>query len=375
MSFREQLLRELPRLLREDPALRQAVLELVRPYFAERQATEDRFERMFEELRLMREESERRWREQVERWERRWQQFLKESERRWQQYQEEWRQWREESERRWQEWKEESERRWREQVEKWERRWQQFLKESEQRWQQYQKESERRWQEQVEKWERRWQQHREESERRWQQHREESERRWQQYREEWRQWREESERRWQQHREESERRWQQYQEEWQQWKEESERRWQQYREEIRREFQRVHFTLGAIGARWGQRSEATFRNAAIGLLREYLTDVKVQRLQIYDEEGEVFDHPTVIEMDLFIHDGRWILGEIKTAVRREDVFFFVKKARFAEAHLGRKADRWIMISPFVTKEARELVHKFGITLYTFLEDIEQPPEE
>ena len=308
MSFREQLLRELPRLLREDPVLRQAVLELVRPYFAERQVTEDRFERMFEELRHMREESERHWQQQLEEWERRWQQ-----------HQEEWRQWREESE----------------------RRWQQQLEESERRWQQHREESERRWQQQLE----------------------------------------ESERRWQQHREESERRWQEHRKEWQQWREESKRRWQQHQEEIRREFKRLHFILGAIGARWGQRSEAAFRNAAIGLLREYLTDVKVQRLQIHDEEGVVFDHPTVIEIDLFVHNGRWILGEIKTAVDREDVYFFVKKARFAESHLGRKADKWIMISPFVTKRARKLLQEFGITLYTFreeeeeLQETEQPPEE
>ena len=259
-------------------------------------------------------------------------------------------------------------------MEEWERRWQQHQEE----WRQWREESERRWQAFLEKFERLWQQHREESEHRWQQHQEE----WQRWREEserrWQAFLEKFERLWQQHREESERRWQEHRKEWQRWREESERRWQQHQEEIRREFKRLHFTLGAIGARWGQRSEAAFRNAAIGLLREYLTDVKVQRLQMYDEEGVVFDHPAVVEIDLFVHNGHWILGEIKTAVDREDVFIFVKKARFAESRLGRKADRWIMISPFVTKGARKLLREFGITLYTFLEDIEeteQPPEE
>ncbi len=71
-AFREQLIQELPALLREDPTLRTLVIEMVRPYFADKAETQDRFMQMLNELRQMREESERRWRENERRWQENW---------------------------------------------------------------------------------------------------------------------------------------------------------------------------------------------------------------------------------------------------------------------------------------------------------------
>jgi hypothetical protein len=60
--------RELPRLLREDPALRDDVLELTRGLYADRAETGDRFDRVLDELRRDREEQARKWDEQNLKW-------------------------------------------------------------------------------------------------------------------------------------------------------------------------------------------------------------------------------------------------------------------------------------------------------------------
>ena len=64
----ETIKRELPRLLRTDPALRRFVLDLTRELYADRRQTEDRFDRMLDELRRDREEQARKWDEQNRKW-------------------------------------------------------------------------------------------------------------------------------------------------------------------------------------------------------------------------------------------------------------------------------------------------------------------
>ena len=45
--------------------------------------------------------------------------------------------------------------------------------------------------------------------------------------------------------------------------------------------------IGALGARWGLKTERSFRNAVKGLMEEYLS-VKVERYEAIDYEGEFF---------------------------------------------------------------------------------------
>ncbi|MDM8527232.1 DUF3782 domain-containing protein [Anaerolineales bacterium HSG24] len=112
---------ELPHLLRTDITFRYVIQDMLRESFADKQKTEDRIEKMLEEIkknnaeiRAIREESEQKWQEQKEESEQKWQEQKEESERKWQEQ-------KEESERKWQEQKEESERKWQEQKEesKW----------------------------------------------------------------------------------------------------------------------------------------------------------------------------------------------------------------------------------------------------------------
>jgi len=68
-DFKDTIKRELPALVRSDPALRRFILDLTRDLYADRRETENRFERALEELRRAREEQTRKWEEQSRNWE------------------------------------------------------------------------------------------------------------------------------------------------------------------------------------------------------------------------------------------------------------------------------------------------------------------
>jgi hypothetical protein len=83
-EVKTMLLQELPDLLEHNPQIRESVWRMLVPYFAPRQETESRFDRVLGEIQRMREESERKWQEQK----RKDAEQREESERKWQEQQE-----------------------------------------------------------------------------------------------------------------------------------------------------------------------------------------------------------------------------------------------------------------------------------------------
>ena len=67
-SIKEVIKKELPALLRDDPSLREFILELTRQEYAGRAETEDRFYEILAELRRDREDQNRKWEEQNRKW-------------------------------------------------------------------------------------------------------------------------------------------------------------------------------------------------------------------------------------------------------------------------------------------------------------------
>ncbi|MGA7981199.1 MAG: DUF3782 domain-containing protein [Chromatiaceae bacterium] len=67
-TLTETIKRELPGLLREDPELRRFILDLTRGLYADRGQTEDRFDRILDELRRDREAQTRNWEEENRKW-------------------------------------------------------------------------------------------------------------------------------------------------------------------------------------------------------------------------------------------------------------------------------------------------------------------
>ncbi len=204
---------------------------------------------------------------------------------------------------------------------------------------------------------------REESERRWQ----ENQRRWEEWQKTW----EEERHKWEQQWQENQRRWEENERRWQ----ENQRRWEEnwkvikdMMSEIKNLRYRFDSTLGALGARWGVHAEETFRQAIAGILKDLLPEVKVTRVVEWDDTGEVFGRPDQVELDLIIHDGQFIIGEIKSSMSKGEIYLFERKARFYEKRHGRKADRLIVISPMVEEDAREVAQQLGIEVYTYADD-------
>ncbi|NPA27092.1 MAG: hypothetical protein GXO36_05805, partial [Chloroflexi bacterium] len=61
--MQDQLLEQVLRKFREDAAFREHLLQLLQPYFAGRQETEDRFTQLLREIQEMRIEFQRQWEE------------------------------------------------------------------------------------------------------------------------------------------------------------------------------------------------------------------------------------------------------------------------------------------------------------------------
>jgi len=314
-QIRELLIQELPALLERDPEVQRLILQLAQKYFAGRSETDNRFDRILEELRQSREEQTRLWAEQAQRW--------AEQAQRWEEQAQRWA---------------EQAQRWEEQAQRWEENQREIremlrrLGEMDQR----HAEIDRKWEEQTRRWE--------EQAQRW----EEQDRRW-----------EEQDRRW----EEQSRLWA-----------EQSQRWEENQREIR-ELMRRHAaldrkfdsTIGALGARWGLYSEQSFRDALRGILTGFF-NLEVINVNEFDETGEVFGRPEQIELDVIIKNGLLLICEIKSSMSKADMYLFERKARWYERRHERRADQLIVISPMVDVPARKVAERFGIVVYSFAED-------
>lgn len=148
-----------------------------------------------------------------------------------------------------------------------------------------------------------------------------------------------------------------------------ERKW----DESREEFNRVHEeimaqakkhdrSIGALGARWGLQSEASFRKALAGILEESF-GVEVLNINEYDEQGEVFGRPDQVELDILIKNGLLLICELKSSIDKAGMYIFERKVRFYEKRHQRKADRMIVVSPMIDAKALKVAEKLGIETY------------
>ena len=118
-TLKETIRRDLPDLLRQDPAFRDVILELTRNVYADRAETQDRFYEMLAELRRDREEQARKWDEEKEADRLRWDEAKAADQRRWDEAKEADRLKWEEQARKWDEAMEADRLKWEEQARKW----------------------------------------------------------------------------------------------------------------------------------------------------------------------------------------------------------------------------------------------------------------
>ncbi len=298
--------RELPSILRSDGEIRAFVLESVTNYFAGKQETESRFDRILEELRRDREEQSRD--------------------------------------------REEQNRKWEEQNRKWE--------EQNRKWDEHQKQQDQKWEEQDRKWE--------EQNRKWDENQKQlnqiisSVRRLDGVVEELQRDREEQSRKW----EEQDRKWEEQNRKW----DENQKQLNQIISSVQALSRKHDATIGALGARWGLYSEESFRKALKGILEDSF-GVEVINVTEYDHDGEVFGRPDQIELDLLIKNGLLIICEIKSSMSKADMYLFERKVRFYESRHSRYANRKLAISPMVHPRAKEVANNLGIEVYSYGEDV------
>ena len=137
-------------------------------------------------------------------------------------------------------------------------------------------------------------------------------------------------------REEQSRKWEEQRLERERDREEQRLKWEEQRERDREEQRlereallekvnrRYDSTIGALGARWGVYSEASFRNGLQAILVESF-GVEVLNLQESDPEGEVFGRPDQVEIDVIIKNGLVIVCELKSSISKSDMYGFLPR--------------------------------------------------
>ena len=248
--------------------------------------------------------------------------------------------------------REEQSRKWEEQSRKWE--------EQNKKWKEKQAEDNRKWEEQNNKWE--------EQNKKWEEKQAEDNRKWEEQNKKW----EEQNKKWKEKQAEDNRKWEEQNKKWEEKQAEDNRKWEENQKMLIKLHQKHDSTLGALGARWGLRSESSFRNALKNILKDF--DVKVLNTQEYDEKGEVFGRPEQIELDIIIINGKLMVCEIKSSMSRADMYTFYKKAKFYERIHQKEADRYIVISPMVEDRAKDVAKDLGIAIYSYAEEMEEELE-
>jgi hypothetical protein len=131
---------------------------------------------------------------------------------------------------------------------------------------------------------------------------------------------------------------------------------------------RMDRRLLVLGNRWGPKNEAAVRNALRGLIAGL--GYVVERFEAMDEVGQVHGVPALVEIDLVVRDGELWLVEIKGRVSGDDLYTFMRKIRFYEAHTGRRPSRRIVIAPLVEDPALARARQEGIECYAAEDELE-----
>jgi len=137
---------------------------------------------------------------------------------------------------------------------------------------------------------------------------------------------------------------------------------QRLHEEIMAQAQQYDRRIGALGSRWGLQSEKAFRDALAGILEKNF-GVRVLNINEYDDEGVVFGRPDQVELDVVIKNGLLLICELKSSIDKAGMYIFERKARFYERRHQCQAQRLIVISPMIDARARQVAERLGIETY------------
>jgi len=132
-------------------------------------------------------------------------------------------------------------------------------------------------------------------------------------------------------------------------------------EELTREIGKQSAVLGSIGRRWGKDLE----KMVIELYRHVLEErgiipEKIEKFTYVDTDGRYYVKGSRIEFDIYIHNDKVYLVEVKSHADIEDVEWFYKRAEIYEKIRGRKPDKLILIAIHIDEDAYERAKELGI---------------
>ena len=103
--------------------------------------------------------------------------------------------------------------------------------------------------------------------------------------------------------------------------------------------------ITGLGAMWGLMAEESFREGVKEILKD--TGFSATKDLLYDKDGKIYGEPSDVEYDLIVKDGKAIMIEITSALKRGDLSIIKKKKEFYELQRSVKIEKIIIITPFI----------------------------
>ncbi len=118
-------------------------------------------------------------------------------------------------------------------------------------------------------------------------------------------------------------------------------------------------SIHAICLRYGLSTEAAFRGAVSYLVEDLVQQYRVEKWVQVDEEGLVYGHKAVVEVDVLVRDEEHVLVEYKAVADRDDVEELIKIGKLYEKVTG-VMPKLLLIAAATRREALELARAAGI---------------
>jgi len=124
---------------------------------------------------------------------------------------------------------------------------------------------------------------------------------------------------------------------------------------------RLEVALGSIGRRWSRDLEKVVLELYKRALEERgVVPEKVERFIHIDRDGKYYVKDSKIEFDVYIHDDKVYLIEVKSHAEIEHVEWFYKRREIYEKITGRKPSKLILVAVHIDEDAYARAKELGI---------------
>jgi len=130
------------------------------------------------------------------------------------------------------------------------------------------------------------------------------------------------------------------------------------------EIKRLGDRISALGARWGLVAEEVFKESLREFLQNYFKVAKVERWEHYDEDGLVYGHPSVVEVDLIIKDKVHYLVEVKSSASKGDISELYRIGVLYEKETNVKP-QLVIVTCFIDERAKRMAEKLGVKVIAY----------